>query len=77
MHHPSASVLTADAPLVLPGDADHLLLNHGLVAAAQPDLAGGWHFNLFNNNWQVAFPQWYPYQDFDGDAQFRFQVVFK
>lgn len=35
-----------DAPLVAPGDPDHLLDYDGRT---QPNLAGGMHFNLFNN----------------------------
>ena len=45
-----------DTPLVAPGDAEHLLVYDGL---ARPDMAGGWHFNVHNNAWGTAFPQWY------------------
>ena len=45
-----------DAAVVAPGDAEHLLWYDGY---AQPDLAGGFHFNLWNNVWGTAFPQWY------------------
>ena len=45
-----------DTPLVAPGDAEHLLVYDGLT---RPDMAGGWHFNVHNNLWGTAFPQWY------------------
>lgn len=50
------NIITHDSPLVSPGDVDHLLFYDGLQA---PNMAGGWHFNLWNNAWGTAFPQWY------------------
>ena len=44
-----------DTPIVSPGDTGHLLWYDGL---AQPNLEGGWHFNIWNNVWGTAFPQW-------------------
>lgn len=35
-----------------------------------PDMSGGMHFNIYNNLWGTAFPQWY-----SDDAQFRFKVT--
>ena len=49
-------IATWDTPLVAPGDTDHLLWYDG---SSPPDLNGGWHFNLWNNVWGTAFPQWY------------------
>ncbi|XP_065194900.1 uncharacterized protein LOC135826196 [Sycon ciliatum] len=48
-------IATLHTPLVAPGDIDHLLDYDGNT---QPDLTGGWHFNLYNNLWGTAFPQW-------------------
>jgi hypothetical protein len=61
---PFIRLQTLDAFLVAPGDTDHLLWYDGL---AQPDLTGGWHFNLHNNVWGTAFRQWS-----DEDGLFRF-----
>jgi hypothetical protein len=47
-------VASLDAPLVSPGDIDHVLLYEGWT---QPDLSGGFHFNVHNNLWGTAFPQ--------------------
>eukprot|EP00932_Pfiesteria_piscicida_P016321 SRR837773.3250.p1 GENE.SRR837773.3250~~SRR837773.3250.p1 ORF type:complete len:221 (-),score=65.49 SRR837773.3250:84-716(-) len=57
-------IRTLDAPLVCPGDRDHMLR----YTDDQPDaLGGGMHFNLHNNLWGTAFPQWY---GDDGVARF-------
>ena len=62
-------VRSLDAALVCPGDTNHLLWYDG---DAQPHMAGGMHYNLHNNLWGTAFPQWY------GDhGRFRFQVYIK
>ena len=37
---------------------------------AQPDLAGGFHFSLFNNGWGTNYIQW-----FGEDMRFRFRLV--
>ena len=29
---------------------------------------------LQNNIWNTNFPQWYPFEEEDSDAQFRFEV---
>jgi hypothetical protein len=50
------SITTLDAPLVSPGDAEHLLVYDGYT---QSDLRGGWHFDVASNVWGTAFPQWY------------------
>jgi len=59
-------ILTPDAPLVAPGAP-------GLMqfANAVPDLAGGMHINLYNNQWGTNHPGWY-----DEDARFRFSLAF-
>ena len=62
------NLVTVDAPLVAPGDSDHLLWYDGL---AQPDLTGGWHFCVHNNVWGTAFPQWY---SDDGIARFLLEL---
>lgn len=48
------NIITLDTPLVAPGDTDHLLWYDGY---SQPDLAKGFHFNIWNNVWGTAFPQ--------------------
>eukprot|EP00698_Gefionella_okellyi_P016787 TRINITY_DN4829_c0_g1_i1.p1 TRINITY_DN4829_c0_g1~~TRINITY_DN4829_c0_g1_i1.p1 ORF type:complete len:412 (-),score=80.24 TRINITY_DN4829_c0_g1_i1:4-1239(-) len=59
------SVHTVDAPLVAPGDTEHLLMFDDSL----PDVRAGMHINVYNNLWGTAFPQWY------GDnAKFRFRV---
>lgn len=58
-------VRSLDAPLVAPGVPDPL----SYEPQQQPDLAGGMHFNLYNNLWGTNFAMWY--QD---DARFRFEV---
>ena len=45
---PAATMKSPDAPLVAPGDTDHLLHYDGY---SQPNLDNGWHFNLHNNAW--------------------------
>ncbi len=56
-----------DAALVAPGAPS--LLN---FSQRQPNLNGGFHFNLYNNIWGTNFPMWY------GDnARFRFDVALK
>ena len=64
---PYARIETLDAPLVSPGDREHLLWYDGL---AQPDMAGGWHFDLSSNVWGTAFPQW----SIDASNMFRFNL---
>ncbi len=54
-------IQSLDAALVAPGRPS-LLDFHNEV----PDLAGGMHFNLYNNVWGTNFPMW-----FEDDAQFR------
>ena len=36
---------------------------------SQPDLAGGFHFSLFNNGWGTNYIQW-----FGEDMRFRFRI---
>lgn len=62
----SFAIETLDAGIVAPGMPKLLDLDGKL-----PDLAGGWHFNLWNNKWGCNFPTWY-----DADARFRFRTVF-
>ena len=64
---PFIRIRTLDAALVAPGDSDHLLWYDGY---SDPDMTGGWHFNLENNVWGTAFPQWY-----GDDALFRFELT--
>jgi hypothetical protein len=72
-HNVSVAIRTLDAPLVCPGDAEHMLR---YVDGTQPDMRGGWHFNLHNNHWAVAFPVWYPFAKDSSDAnqRVRFEV---
>ena len=53
-----------DTALVAPGSPDFLNFDDVL-----PDLAGGWHFNLWNNVWGTNFPMWY-----GQDARVRFEL---
>lgn len=62
---PFVRIATLDTPLVSPGDREHLLFYDGYT---QPDMAGGWHFDLSSNVWGTAFPQW----SIDTDNLFRF-----
>jgi hypothetical protein len=55
-----------DAPLFAPGRPALLDFTDAL-----PDLAGGWHINLYNNVWGTNFPMW-----FEDDTQFRFSLRF-
>lgn len=52
---PLITITALDTPLVSPGDAEHLLFYDGLT---QPDMNGGWHFDVTSNVWGTAFPQW-------------------
>jgi hypothetical protein len=38
------------------------------------NLSSGFHANLQNNIWNVNFPQWYPFENVDKDARFRFEI---
>merc|ERR1712150_116198 len=63
----SFGIKTFDSPLVSPSDINHLLRYDG---DQQPsDFEGGMHFNLHNNLWGTAFPQWY-----SDDMMFRFKL---
>lgn len=57
VNNTNVAIKSFDTPLVCPGDAEHLLLNRGFVSPDVPDMTGGWHWNLMNNHWGVAFPQ--------------------
>jgi len=62
-------IQSLDSPLVSPSDIHHLLRYDG---DRQPsEFEGGMHFNLHNNVWGTAFPQW-----FGEDARFRFRLAF-
>ena len=61
------NITTSHTPLVSPGDIDHLLNFDGMT---QPNMEGGWHFNLYNNLWGTAFPQW---NDENGVAEFTIE----
>lgn len=50
-----ARIVTLDAALVAPGDREHLIWYDGYT---QPQMAGGWHFDLSSNLWGTAFAQW-------------------
>ena len=58
------SIRSLDAPLLAPGQPALMQFDNQL-----PDLAGGMHFNLFNNQWTTNFPQWY-----EDDALFRYEI---
>jgi len=52
---PLVTITALDTPLVSPGDAEHLIFYDGMT---QPDMKGGWHFDVFSNLWGTAFAQW-------------------
>ena len=64
---PFVRINTLDTPLAAPGDREHLLWYDGY---SQPDMKGGWHFDLSSNVWGTAFPQW----SIDADNHFRFTM---
>eukprot|EP00750_Incisomonas_marina_P010640 INCI16292.10.p1 GENE.INCI16292.10~~INCI16292.10.p1 ORF type:complete len:901 (+),score=156.29 INCI16292.10:333-3035(+) len=67
----SLRVAPLDTPLLSPGDTAHALRYND----EEPDAVhGGMHFNLHNNLWGTAFPQWYPYIQGEGGLLARFQV---
>eukprot|EP00802_Teleaulax_amphioxeia_P002335 Tamp_02337.p1 GENE.Tamp_02337~~Tamp_02337.p1 ORF type:complete len:933 (-),score=169.09 Tamp_02337:1642-4440(-) len=66
-----AEIESLDAPLVSLTDIDHLLRYDGQTQPPRPRAGHSTaaHFNLYNNVWGTAFPQWQ-----SGDASFRFRV---
>ncbi len=58
------NIETLDAPVVALGER---LPVH--FSRKQPDLANGFHFNLFNNGWGTNYVQW-----FGEDMSFRFRI---
>ena len=52
----SLAIDTLDAPLVAPGDTEHIINFDNTL----PDMAGGMHFSLHNNvGWDCSAPWWY------------------
>jgi hypothetical protein len=60
------TIRSLDAALVAPGQPSLLDFNN-----RQPNLAKGFHFNLYNNLWGTNFPMWY-----EEDALFRYEMIF-
>jgi hypothetical protein len=58
------AIETLDAPLVALGEKLPVYFSRD-----QPDLAKGFHFNLFNNGWGTNYIQW-----FGEDMRFRFRI---
>ncbi|MGA3328169.1 MAG: DUF5054 domain-containing protein [Terriglobia bacterium] len=58
----SFSIDTLDAPVVALGERSPIA-----YSTAQPDIAQGFHFSLFNNAWGTNYIQW-----FGEDTRFRF-----
>jgi hypothetical protein len=58
----SLAIETLDAPVVALGEKSPLA-----YSTAQPDIAKGFHFSLFNNAWGTNYVQW-----FGEDTRFRF-----
>ena len=56
------SIESVDAPVVALGEMSPIYFSK-----AQPDLAQGFHFSLFNNGWGTNYVQW-----FGEDMRFRF-----
>ena len=59
------AIETLDAPLVALGEKLPVYFSRD-----QPDLAKGFHFNLFNNGWGTNYIQW-----FGEDMRFRFRIA--
>ena len=59
------TIESLDAPVVALGER---LPVH--FTREQPDLAGGFHFSLFNNGWGTNYIQW-----FGEDMRFRFRIT--
>jgi hypothetical protein len=67
----NVTITSVDAPIVSPADTLHLLWYDGEDAITPDSLAGGgWAFNVYNNVWGTAFPQWY-----GDDARFRWLLT--
>ncbi|MCL4247720.1 MAG: DUF5054 domain-containing protein [Anaerolineae bacterium] len=62
--HLQLEIHSLDTALVAPGRPSLLDFQNRL-----PDMAGGMHFNLYNNVWGTNFPMW-----FEDDALFRFRL---
>jgi hypothetical protein len=60
---PEIHVIPLDSPLIAPGQPSLPDFNQ-----RQPDLRGGFHFNLWNNIWNTNFPFWH-----DQGCKFRFR----
>jgi hypothetical protein len=58
------AIETLEAPVVALGEKSPIAYSD-----AQPDLAGGFHFSLFNNAWGTNYVQW-----FAEDMRFRFNL---
>jgi hypothetical protein len=58
----SLAIETLDAPVVALGEKSPIA-----YSTAQPDIAQGLHFSLFNNAWGTNYIQW-----FGEDTRFRF-----
>ena len=61
----SLGIETLDAPVVALGEKLPVYFSRD-----QPDLAKGFHFNLFNNGWGTNYIQW-----FREDMRFRFRIA--
>ncbi|MGA3236883.1 MAG: DUF5054 domain-containing protein [Bryobacteraceae bacterium] len=59
------AIETLDAPVVALGERLPVYFSRD-----QPDLAKGFHFNLFNNGWGTNYIQW-----FGEDMRFRFRIA--
>merc|ERR1712034_204527 len=69
------NITSKDVPLLVPGDPAFLLgLNKGIVDPIQPNLEQGFHFNIQNNLWGVAFVEWYPFIPADRNGRARFTL---
>ena len=60
----SLSIEALDAPVVALGERSPIYFSK-----AQPDIAKGIHFSLFNNGWGTNYIQW-----FGEDVRFRFTI---
>jgi hypothetical protein len=65
----SLSIETVDASVVAPGEPSLVDFNNFPV-----DPREGMWFNLSNNVWNTNWPLWYPWNDEDRNARFRFVV---
>ncbi len=64
-------IISLDSSLVSVGSA-----NGYPTPLVRPDPAGGVHYALVGNMWNTNYPFWWPFDESDKSAQFRFRLEF-